>query len=101
MQPSHPKIQVTLEGERVLLPLSFSLLLFSASLPLSVIHHWSALCRVLGVTGLLLSPALLLLSCWEIWRYQHQWRTVLAALISLIATVIGWVSVILHVTGKL
>jgi len=101
MRASRPKIQLTLDGDRVLLPLSLGLLLLSALLPLSVLLHWAEFFRGFGVIGLLLSPAFLMLSCWEVWRYQHRWRTVLAVLISLLATATGWATIILRVTGRL
>jgi hypothetical protein len=90
--------QLILSGERVLLPFSIGLLLFSALLPISVCLHWPQFLRGLGLIGLFLSPVFLILSCWEAWRYQHRWRTILAVLISLLATAIGWVTLVLRVT---
>jgi len=88
-------------GERVLLPAALTLLLLSALLPISVAQHWPKFCKALGVYGLFLSPAFLILSCWEIWRYQHKWRKLLASVILLLATVVGWGALALRIVGKL
>ena len=101
MQTSRRGLPLTLSGERVLLPFGVGLLLLSALLPLSVYLDWPEIVRAFGVIGLLLSSAFLMLSCWEVWRYQHRWRTVLAVLVSLLATATGWGAIILRVTGKL
>jgi hypothetical protein len=91
----------TFNGERVLLPAALTLLLLSALLPISVAQHWPRFCKALGVYGLFLSPAFLMLSCWEIWRYQHKWRTLLASVILLLATAVGWGALALRIVGKL
>jgi len=91
----------TFNGERVLLPAALTLLLLSALLPISVVQHWPRFCKELGVYGLFLSPAFLMLSCWEIRRYQHKWRTLLASAILLLATILGWGAFALRIMGKL
>jgi hypothetical protein len=101
MHTSRQGLKLTLNGNRVLLPCSFGLLLLSALLPLSIELHWPESLRAIGVIGLLLSPAFLMLSGWEVWRYQHRWRTVLAAVIALLATATGWGTILLRVTGRL
>jgi len=53
------------------------------------------------VIGLLFSPALFILCCWEICRYQHGWRTILAAAISLLASFVAWQTLLLRIAGKL
>jgi hypothetical protein len=90
-----------MDGNRTLLPFCLGLLFLSALLPASVILHWPHPTRAFGVAGLLLSPAFMLLTFWEILRYQRRWRTILAAFISLVATVIGWSTTILYATGRL
>jgi hypothetical protein len=95
-----PLPNVPFSGERFLLPTSLVLLALSVFLPVSLRLHTHEL-WAFGIIGLFLSPAFLMLSCWELWRYQHQWRTIVAALISLVATVIGWATLVFHVTGKL
>jgi hypothetical protein len=101
------------DGDRVLLPVSLGFLVCSAVLPLLVLcrpgisalsHHsvvWLYPIGLLATIGLLFSPAWLLLSCWEVRRYQHGWRCVLSVLISLLACVTGWATFILHNAGKL
>jgi hypothetical protein len=92
---------VVINGERVLLPITVGLFLICALLPTSILLHWPTSVRTWGTVGLLLSPAFLMISFWEAWRYQHRWRTVLAVLISLIATVTAWTTLILRVLGRL
>jgi hypothetical protein len=101
MEKSCTKLQVTFNGNHVLLPLCLALLACSTLLLLSVLFHWPKFFRAFGVIGLLFSPAILMLSCWEVWRYQHRWRSVLAAFVSLLATLIGWAAVYYRVTGRL
>src|SRR5260221_3204203 len=99
MQTSPPKRQLIMDGNRTLLPFCLGLLFLSAVLAASVILRWPRPLRAIGVAGLLLSPAFLLLTCWEILRYQRRWRTILAAFVSLTATAISWSTTILYATG--
>jgi hypothetical protein len=98
---SQPKTQRIFNGERVLLPVALALLFVSALLAVSVVRHWPRIYKEVGVYGLFLSPAFLMVSFWEMWRYQHRWRTVLAFVVLLLATVLGWVTLALGVAGKL
>ena len=95
-----PVGELILDGNRVLLPFCVGLLFLSALLPAAYIFHWPRPFRAAGVPGCLLSPAFLLLTCWEIIRYQRSWRTILAAILSLAATVIGWGATILYAIGR-
>ena len=85
----------------MLLPAALVLLLVSALLPISVVQDWPRFCKELGDYGLFLSPAFLMLSCWEMWRYQRKRRTLLASVILLLATVVGWGGFALRILGKL
>ena len=102
MHAENPQRRVrTFNGERVLLPAALALLFLSALLPIAAVQHWPRFCKELGVYGLFLSPAFLMLSCWEIWRYQRRWRTLLASVILLLATVVGWVAFALRIACRL
>jgi len=96
-QMSQLKTQRVFNGEQVLLPIALALLFLSALLAISVVRHWPRIYKEFGVYGLFLSPAFLMVSCWEIWRYQHRWRTLLASVVLLLATVVGWATVALRV----
>jgi len=93
MKAHRPLPNLPFSGDRFLLPTNLVLLVFSVFLPVSLRLHWHEL-WALGLIGLFLSPASFMLSSWELWRYQHQWRTIVAALISLLATVLGWATVV-------
>jgi CHASE2 domain-containing sensor protein len=84
----------------VLLTMSF-VSLFASSLLLAS-FYWTELraFRELGFLGLIIGPVLLLLSCWELLRYQGRWiRIITAAIISFAATVVSWGAIVLYVTG--
>src|SRR5262245_3686952 len=98
---SRPKAQRIFDGERVLLPIALALLFLSSLLAISVIRHWPRIYKEFGVYGLFLSPAFLIVSFWEIWRYQHRWRTLLASAVLLLATLIGWATLALGFAGRL
>jgi hypothetical protein len=101
MKTSHFNRRMILGSDRALLVISLALLLSSALLPAS--FYWPELraIRAFGVLGLLLSPAILILSCWEVFRHERRWRAFLAAFILLVATIASWGTTILYVTGQL
>jgi hypothetical protein len=101
MKTSHYNRRIIIGNDRALLAISVVLLLSAALLPAS--FYWPELrsVRTFGVFGLLLSPAILMLSCWELFRHERRWRTFLAAFILLIASVGSWGTTILYVTGHL
>ena|ERR1041385_4338421 len=100
MEASQAKRQLILDGERTLLPFSLGLLLISLTLPASFAFGWPLIPRVASFPGLMFSPVFFVLSCWEIARYQRGWRTILAAFVSLIASLVGWGSLVLYTTGR-
>jgi hypothetical protein len=101
MKTSHFNRRMIIGSDRALLAVSVVLLLSASLLPAS--FYWPELrsVRSFGVLGLLLSPAILMLSCWELFRHERRWRTFLAALLSLVATIASWGTTILYVTGQL
>ncbi|MBU6399088.1 MAG: hypothetical protein KGS61_02110 [Verrucomicrobia bacterium] len=101
MQRLRSERPLVVEGDRLLLPLSLGLLLASSLIPARIIFHWPRVVQLFGIIGLIYSPVFLVLSCWEIIRYQRGWRTLLAALICLAATAIGWGIPVLQGTGTL
>jgi hypothetical protein len=97
MQISIPKRSLNFADNRVLFPFSIVLLVLCGLFTTSVILHWPEVFRSLGSMGLALSPAFLILTCWDMVRYQRKWRTFLAAFISLLATATGWSTIIFYV----
>jgi hypothetical protein len=87
-------------GGRALLMLSFVSLLASSLFPAS--FYWRELrgLRGLGTLGLFIGPVILILSCWELFRYQWRLITVVAAIISFAATIVFWGTFVLYVTGR-
>jgi hypothetical protein len=100
MQSPKSKVRLVLDGERVLLPFSFGVLVLSSLFLISVILHWPEFVRTFTLMALFFSPALLVVACLELWHYQRRWRTVLALFISLLATITAWGTVYLRVTGR-
>jgi hypothetical protein len=101
MKTSHSNRQLIIGSGRALLVISLALLLSSALLPAS--FYWPELrpVRSFGVIGLLLSPAIFMLSCWELFRHERRWPTIVAAFLLLAATIASWGTTILYVTGRL
>jgi len=101
MKTSHFNRRMVIGSHRALLVFSVVLLLSAALLPAS--FYWPELrsVRNFGVLGLLLSPAILMLSCWELFRHERRWRTFIAAFLLLVATITSWGTTILYVTGQL
>jgi hypothetical protein len=101
MKTPHFNRQFVVGSGRALLLISFALLFSSALLPAS--FYWPELrsVRSFGVLGLLLSPAILMLSCVELSRHERRWWTFLAAFILLVATIASWGTTILYATGRI
>jgi hypothetical protein len=101
MKTLHSSRRLIIGSDRALLTISVVLLLSAALLPAS--FYWPELrsVRDFGLFGLLLSPAILMLSCWELFRHGRRWRTFLAAFILLVASVASWGTTILYATGYL
>ena len=101
MKTSHSNRRIIVGSDRALLTISVVLLLSAALLPASFYWPEFRSVRGFGVLGLLLSPAILMLSSWELFRHGRRWRTFLAAFILLVATVASWGTTILYVNGYL
>jgi hypothetical protein len=88
------------KSDWVLLGLSIVVTLSAACLPQAIRLHLGGLFKGLGIFGLFLGPALLVLSVWESNRYDRTWRVLLAVLFSFAATAIGWGTLTLFVLGR-
>jgi hypothetical protein len=73
----------------------------ASMLPAAILLGWPNYFCGVGTLALLGSPVFLILAVWEAVRYGRSWRVLVAGALSLVATIIGWSTIVLFACGKL
>jgi len=86
-------------SDRLLLIVSVVMLALAVTLPFAVIHRVRVLVPLAGTVAALGSPVYLILGIIEVVRYERRWRTIVAVVVSGVATAVCWTTTVLIAYG--